>query len=299
MDFVCTVTSEETYRWCCGSGRLTVSGIFSGGVYMLRPDGRMLLLHDREYGAIPFGLQTEGILGRGRELGFDPDEPLRLRDGCIRQQGSGILLCLQYAPLGAAEPSSPLQETCSLLLTEGTRYLRDKKESILLPFAEHKAGSIEKAGLADPFAAAGLKGMRTLELGIDEADGTLIDEGLKGTIGLGQGLTPSYDDFLTGTILTFNYASRAWGRRHPALDALREYVKELAPLQTNPFSAAYLVSAAEDGRFSLVEDVLNTAGADRWEEAAARLLRVGSSSGSDMAAGILFAARLLKDRFTG
>lgn len=299
MEFDCTVTNEETYRWCCGSDRLTVSGIFSGGVYMLRSDGRMLLLHDREYGAIPFGLQTEGILGRGRELGFDPDEPLVLRNGCIRQQGSGIMLCLQYAPLGAAEPSVPFREACGLLSTKGASFLRNIKGSVLLSYAEHRAESIEKADLADPFAVTGLKGMQMLEKGLDEGDEALIAGGLKGTIGLGQGLTPSFDDFLTGAILTFNHAARAWGRRHPALDALQKNVKKLAPLRTNPFSAAYLATAAEDGRFSLVEDFLDATGTDRWEGAATRLLRVGSSSGADMAAGILFAVRKLKDRFAG
>ena len=78
---------------------------------------------------------------------------------------------------------------------------------------------------------------------------------------------------------------------------MQKRVTELAPLRTNPYSAAYLTAAAEGGRFSLAEDFLNAAGTDGWPLCARRLLRVGSASGADMAAGILFAVRLLQGSF--
>ena len=90
----------------------------------------------------------------------------------------------------------------------------------------------------------------------------------------------------------------AWGICHPALKTLKKSVITLAPIRTNPYSATYLTAAAEGGRFGLVEECLNTLGTNEYERAFNRLINIGASSGVDMLAGILFAARLLNDKFT-
>ncbi len=138
-----------------------VYGVFSGGVYLLRSDGKMLLLHDRDNGALPFGLQTDGILGMGRKLGFELYEPLLLEHGIIRQQCSQISLILQYEPMDPATPSVSFQEAYEILRMEAIRS-RTKKNSELFPFAIRCVKTISKSSLTDPFAAAGFKGMRLL-----------------------------------------------------------------------------------------------------------------------------------------
>ena len=297
MELNCTTTSKELFYWSRGKDSLTIAGVFSGGVYFLRSDGQMLLLHDRESGTLPFGFQADGILGRGKELGFEPKKTLLVNDGMIWQPETEIRLYLHYAPTELIKSAVSPEQAWEWLCTEGLRHLSEKGGTTLVPFAERASDSFSRSELKDPFAAAGWNGVQALELGLKKNDGKRISDGLMGLIGLGQGLTPTFDDFITGIILSLNYASHCWKLVHPALEILREKVLALAPARTNPYSAVYLTAAAKDGRFSLVDEYLNTIGTNEWASSADRLLQVGSSSGADMTAGILFAERLIKIEF--
>ena len=115
-------------------------------------------------------------------------------------------------------------------------------------------------------------------------------------IGLGMGLTPSGDDFLTGCLAALWYAA---GAEHPAVPALRQALAGADGLTTDVGRA--MLSAAEAGRFrtsllALIEELFRPA-ADiedsEWEKKAERVACYGASSGWDMLSGVSAGCRIL------
>lgn len=114
----------------------------------------------------------------------------------------------------------------------------------------------------------------------------MMEEHLNRLLGLGVGLTPSGDDFLTG----FCYAVL---RRKDILPAykhcLTAAVLKLGPLRTSAISNAYLNAAARGRFYEVLEDLLEAlSGNGSIESAMNRLLKVGNTSGKEMALGLLF-----------
>ncbi len=117
-------------------------------------------------------------------------------------------------------------------------------------------------------------------------------------IGLGMGLTPSGDDFLTGCLAALWCAG---GADDPAVGTLRRAVAHTEGLTTDVGGA--MLSAAADGRFrtsllALIGALFQPAGADErtWEETADRVVHYGASSGWDMLSGVEAGCRILLAR---
>jgi Protein of unknown function (DUF2877) len=118
-------------------------------------------------------------------------------------------------------------------------------------------------------------------------------------LGRGPGLTPAGDDVLAGILATL----RVLGPSRPAAvatrlaataDALADAVLGLAPQRTTALSAQ-LLEYADRGAVALpVADVLRAiAGRGGLVAAAARLARVGHTSGSDLLTGIALAVDVM------
>lgn len=113
-------------------------------------------------------------------------------------------------------------------------------------------------------------------------------------LGLGPGLTPSGDDILAGALAAGRAAARAV--RHVAGDAwLADFgaqVAMLAPGRTTTLSASLLWHAARGEVAEPARHVLRALGGQTpLEPALAALLRVGHSSGRDLAAGLAVGLR--------
>ena len=108
-----------------------------------------------------------------------------------------------------------------------------------------------------------------------------IEDSLRSMIGFGIGLTPSLDDWLLGFIYTLNVSgcSAIWIKK------LCQIVNAIAADCTNNISAEYLKAAAKGSYYELLNNAL--CGTD--ERAAEQVISVGSSSGSDMLTGAIFA----------
>ena len=112
-----------------------------------------------------------------------------------------------------------------------------------------------------------------------------------GMIGLGPGLTPSGDDFLTGLFAVLNIeGSPARRLRRICGDIL-----ERATPLTHPISLAALKTSAQGRvRQSIVDllDNLFDEDAPLDDAVLSRVMRIGSTSGRDILAGVLCGARL-------
>lgn len=125
------------------------------------------------------------------------------------------------------------------------------------------------------------------------ADADIAAQALGQLVGLGPGLTPSGDDFIVG------YLAALWSRSllEPALRSLlaglAEPIERLAA-GTNLISRQFLLDAVA-GEFSeALADLVSAMGvndARRIRAAAARVVRIGHSSGADSLAGLLFGLR--------
>lgn len=112
----------------------------------------------------------------------------------------------------------------------------------------------------------------------------------KRVLGLGQGLTPSGDDFLGGILFALKHAPRdAWRRELPAVLA---DLRLSARTATNVISAALLDDMMAGASYRVLHELLAALqghAKPEIERGAQALLRVGASSGADMLAGVLLA----------
>lgn len=113
-------------------------------------------------------------------------------------------------------------------------------------------------------------------------------------LGLGNGLTPSGDDFLGG--IFFGLAHRPRPKWLLGLPTLQANIHKACEAATNPISTAFLQDNMAGTSFGELHDMLDALESnDTRFIAAAReaLLAVGSSSGADMLAGLLLALTIL------
>lgn len=111
-------------------------------------------------------------------------------------------------------------------------------------------------------------------------------------LGLGNGLTPSGDDFLGGIFFAYAQAHKPRPDWLSNLPTLQANVRMACGASTNQISAALLASNMDGSSFGELHDMLDAFESnDSRFIAAAReaLLAVGSSSGADMLAGLLLA----------
>lgn len=272
--------------------RVRVSGVFSSALYLEGESGRVLLLHDNKYGFLPFGIGVaditilccktrawegiDGYLDR-YSLSFDNHIGIRLK-------------------LGWQEPDRRLvlsQKILAETIHRGIEKLEAAdRGDICTLISSQPSGELEK----DPFIAAAREPLTKFRIGMMEKNSNTIRKALLGLLGLGRGLTPSMDDFLLGFLYLLLTAERAFGYDIPERKLLAEALRELAPLRTNRYSAAYLLAAVEGGHFSLLDKLLWTE-EPLQEEDMDQLLKVGSGSGKDMLAGAVYGLQYLCPNF--
>ena len=109
-------------------------------------------------------------------------------------------------------------------------------------------------------------------------------------LGLGNGLTPSGDDFVGGVMFALAHAPRqAWIDDLPMAKAR---IRNAALVSTNVISAALLDDMMAGKSYSALHDVLFALHSNNKANIVAaceKLLIVGASSGADMLAGLLLA----------
>jgi hypothetical protein len=135
-----------------------------------------------------------------------------------------------------------------------------------------------RPGTVDRFAAALTEGRAAAAVGP--------------VLGRGTGLTPAGDDLVAGALA----ALRAVAAASPLAEALGAAVRALAPDRTTQLSSALLLAADEGAVVPEAAAVLRAlAGIGDLGAALDRLVAVGHTSGSYLAAGLLVGTRLAAD----
>ncbi|MBI4790936.1 MAG: DUF2877 domain-containing protein [Chloroflexi bacterium] len=118
-----------------------------------------------------------------------------------------------------------------------------------------------------------------------------VSESVRALVGLGAGLTPSGDDFLGGMFFAVYHLQRVypgefeWNQR--AMDEFLEWARP----RTNAISHAILSDHAQgqsvEPLHDLIAALLKAEGLDQLMLHVGQLVRIGSTSGRDMLAGLL------------
>jgi Protein of unknown function (DUF2877) len=113
-------------------------------------------------------------------------------------------------------------------------------------------------------------------------------------LGVGHGLTPSGDDFLGGVFFALAHKPHpAWSK---AMTALQARMQDACKEGTHLISAALLADNMAGTSFGELHDMLDALESNDSRfiaTASEALLRLGSSSGADLLAGLLLALTLL------
>lgn len=284
------VPAETAGKYLAPGDTLTVSGVFSSGVYFHNLRGGIVLLHDREYGLVPFGLGVSDVRGLIAACGFGAGEEAVVSAGAMVFPG----LTLSLRPVPRQEPAfRPDGRALAAALSRGRRLLLESGKGSLSELLTSRV----RDEVQNPFARAAFGGVRALASALTGDDGAAMAEALPELLGLGTGLTPSMDDFISAVCAALLRARDVWGLKVGEAGTLAEAAAALAPDRTTAVSAAYLLSSCRGETFSLLADVLCPLPELLSEQTVRALLRVGAGSGADMLTGTLFALEYLLEHY--
>lgn len=157
-------------------------------------------------------------------------------------------------------------------------------------------GRIEVDGLND-ISRKALPHLQQLIEGVRRSDAGMVKEAVGKLIGLGPGLTPSADDFLSGLIGALVWFSNTFSKNIDCVGVLKEEILAQGG-KTNLLSRQLLEHAARGENNARVEKLLISifAGADsEIKPQLERVMEIGETSGIDMTVGILVAIRIGMD----
>ncbi len=273
-------------------GRASIHSVFEHAINIDRGPGRLLTLATRASDNAPATLVVD--LDGWSELGLVPGSPVILAGGRI-VLGGGVdgreaceVLIDTARPWRCELPSyAAADETLSAKVALAGDYLQRFGKGIAAAGAAARAaGAFEKA-LAEVFQRHRDGLLHALEAGCE----LRAQEHLHGLLGLGPGLTPAGDDFIVGLLAVFHLRGSpcaGWRRIGAA-------VLEYAPQQTNVISQAALQHAVNGrvrARLVRLCEALICGEAALLCAALDQVMKIGSTSGCDIASGIVSAFQL-------
>lgn len=131
-----------------------------------------------------------------------------------------------------------------------------------------------------------LMGSKLLTVGIVTNDRKKIELGVKKLIGLGHGLTPSGDDYLTGFSLILNSNEKNKKRTFIYNEILRKEMKQTNLISQNQLKLAINKQALKP-IIQLINQLNKEPNSSLVQEYLLEIISIGSSSGSDILFGIL------------
>ncbi len=284
-----------------------IYSVHSNCFYCMFIDKQILLIHEDNYGVIPFGIAINGLsyflaekkLKRGMEvvchdLNFYVPEmnfTLSLND---QDQLSGKAKEHSHS-VSSTVVRSNLHYASQFLMDNGSKA---GLGGLIYIIDELLSDSIEvEIKVQNYFCRSCYKQLSCLLVAIAEDDYQNIRNSLNRLIGLGPGLTPSMDDILVGLTCTLWYIRRNLSYIMTGLSSLVELVLIQSNLKTSLISATYLKAAAQGESFTLIDNVigaiLNSSLQEDFNISFNQLLAVGSNSGTEMFLGIILAFRLV------
>jgi hypothetical protein len=267
----------------CARGK--VHSVFARACNIEMSCGGLVTLLAPELGAAPHGIRLQN-----QAAPFDAwlrsGNDAILADGLLQLPQAGVDVDLAGATLWTgAVARVPRQSAAAAIRLRQLRaivFARAPRPGIAAAVAQHggHANVLDRA-----FSARLVQTLGVLARATDRCDIDAIAAAAARLVGLGPGLTPAGDDFLTG------YLAALWSRAGSRQWHAATLAAALAPFlaRTHAISRQMLDDAA-NGRFAqaLVDVIIALSGAGDIDAAAARALACGHSSGADALCGLMF-----------
>ncbi len=280
-----------------------VHSIFQNTLYILTGNRRLIgVVGPRSYN-MPINLKVwlPERLAIG-DLGLSQGIPV-WRSGDLLMIGGGLSVDLRgiriWKPVGRKR-----------LVLDGAKLLRsiEEVENAALerasaegfgPLIPHREGLIANdlygVPSGEPVISNAARCIANLFKAVKEHDPIGIDRNVIGLIGLGPGLTPSGDDFLTGFLASLIFGVRSCPHRFRfPIGSLRESILR-ARISTTLVSQEFLLHAVEGHVAEPVNDLIAALfdGGPQLRLLTHRVVDMGETSGSDIILGILIGVSLL------
>ncbi|MFI6937831.1 DUF2877 domain-containing protein [Streptomyces sp. NPDC050418] len=273
----------RTLRTTVGEGR--VHSVFTRVVNVLTPDGLLIALAAWDAGHAPRTLTTDVTdwtgcgLAAGQRVTFDR--------GVLTLDVPGRPLRLALDGAQAWNPDTPSLAHLGLgRFAECAAYL-DCLNRLHGPYGG-MLGAARDAGPMERAVAAALADGRTRFIAaVRTGEPAALRTAVLALLGLGPGLTPAGDDFLTGAALIAALPGSALGALIPVL----QDVLDTHPERTTDLSLATLREATDGRARAEVLDVLrllaDEADPQQLDVPVRKVLAVGHTSGSDTLSGLI------------
>jgi hypothetical protein len=277
---------ERLHRSCQDRFDARVLAVFERACELVTHDGDVVALVSPQIGDGPLNVVVDGAVGLFARV--HTSTPVRLELEEERLWVGGLAIDLKGATGWEPRPDwATLRERraaiASCLPLLHATCLRHAPAGSLLPLL---GAPPHGNGLAGGTFAAAREAAQALREGW-AGDLERLQAGAAGLAGLGGGLTPAGDDFLTGAMLW------AW-LAHPTPARLCRALAEAAVHRTTTLSAAFLRAAARGecsapwhALLAALSEGLGAEGEARITAAVQEILARGATSGADSLAGFL------------
>ncbi|MGY0021729.1 oxamate carbamoyltransferase subunit AllH family protein [Streptomyces sp. YJ-C3] len=267
------------------AGRGTVHSVFTRVVNVLTPRGELIALTSRDAADAPRALVVDVANWAGQ--GLVPGHGVTFTDQCLELDIPRHPLRLTPAGARAWRPVAP---SLAHLSPGGFAAAAARLDDLNRMHGPRGGmlGPVPGAGPMEAAVAAALdEGRTALVAALRDRNDAAIRRGILALLGLGPGLTPAGDDFLTGLALL---AALPGSGLAPLLPALRDTLDE-HPGRTTDLSLATLAEAASGRVRSELIDVLRQLADESRSPRALHVpvhavLAIGHTSGSDTLSGL-------------
>lgn len=251
------------------------------------PNAAPVPVHSRHRHVVNLLVPGAGLLALASDELDDAPWTIRVADWAAVEPliGTSVVLSHEGVLLGADH---------SLRLDPQTRWFAQPVDLAVVPTRDlARASAVLGAAVREPVtpfgrASAQVIHTRTATLRaclLDDADGPDLAAAVAALVGLGEGLTPSGDDIITGLAFLAAQPGMCLGSRRPAI---RRALGEAAH-RTTLLSATTMAAAVEGRGRQRFHDLAMAIVEGRTRSAVPAVLSIGHSSGSDLLKGMSLA----------
>lgn len=279
------------YRRTSLASKLHICGVFSEAAYFKSSTDEMFLIHDIRYGLLPFGIAIPEAKRFLEQYNIKADMELTWQENVLYFPEAKVFIVVSETEESISDGCIPNNDAMRRTVICGTDILRKcgkgcAKEILCVGKSEEITNIYMKKAFLP---------LKRLEKGMEDEDAPEINGALLSLLGLGPGLTPSMDDFLTAVLFTCLFVARHRKIEIPGIKILAAQIMQWARERTGEFSAAYLTAAAEGGSFSLLEDLI--CAEESVELCCEKLLAVGGNTGADQLAGVIWSLQYILKQY--
>lgn len=284
---------ERARREFTDKVKCEIIALHSESIYMKMPCGRLALICPSKYGTVPFAFALDDFETVRNICEHKIGDVVEVSVGNILfSDGTSIYIKEKKTPKKSSQKEIVLSRQRIKTAIDVASPIASRRGifpalEVLVccgkPSENANAYALRVAGCAD-----------IIEESLMHKDADYLSSAIDSIIGLGLGLTPSGDDFITGMLYSFSFFARKSRRAAQYFTMLSKAVK-VKTCRTSEISREYLLCACEGLYYEIVTEVLESLTEDDRdiEGSVLRLLSVGASSGADILCGILFSMYIL------